>query len=109
MSRPVVLDRQGDRAMRKAIPISLVSGLLALVILLSPQSALTVNGQWGVVFAIDAPWRLEPIPGRTGYSYGSIPIVIMFRQAINEMGREHGGVMRKLTGAGADIWVGKLT
>jgi hypothetical protein len=39
-------------------------------------------------FAIDAPWRLEPIPQASGpHKYGNIPIVIVFHDAIYELSR----------------------
>ena len=95
------------RSMSKTLFIPVLSGILVLISLVQPQSALSIVGQWGVTFAIDAPWRLEPIPTNSGYTYGKIPIVISFRQAINEMGREYGGTMRAVTGAGPAIWVGK--
>jgi hypothetical protein len=77
--------------------------------LIHPQSALPIAGQWGVAFGIDAPWRLEPIPTGTGYTYGAIPITITFRQAISEMGRMNYTVDG--TGAGIDVGliVGALT
>ena len=70
-------------------------------------------GHWGVLFAIDAPWRLEPILEQTSVNqktprYGAIPISIMFRQAINEKGRQFGSVVRLGTGAGDEITVGKI-
>ena len=100
--------------MRKTILIFFVSGLLALGILIQPQFALPLAGQWGVVFGIDAPWRLEPIhlPNNRGYGYGQIPIVISFRQAINEGTREKGIIYvfaRNRFGLGSSITVGKIT
>ena len=95
--------------MRGTISPSLPGGLLALAVLLHPRPAMPLAGGWGVIFAIDAPWRLEPIPAQGGYTYGKVPIVVSFRQAINEMGREYGAEMRKVLDAGPDIWVGKVT
>jgi len=47
-----------------------------------------VGGQFGLEFAIDAPWRIEPVPGTGGkLSYGPIPIVIVFHDAIFEDNR----------------------
>lgn len=101
--------------MKKANLTSLAGGLLALGMLLQPQSAMPVAGQWGVVFAIDAPWRLEPVEySRTRINsrinYGAIPIIISFRQAINELGREHDALARRIfLDSGPEITVGKVT
>ena len=44
-----------------------------------------MGGQFGLEFAIDAPWRLEPIPAPNGsVDYGPIPISITFADAIFE-------------------------
>lgn len=57
--------------------------VLALTLTLSAVPAWPIGGQFGLEFAIDAPWRLEPIPTQGGgYSYGAIPIVIAFHDAI---------------------------
>ena len=65
-------------------------GLLAAAALLAavPRPAHAIGGQFGMEFAIDAPWRLEPMPGGNGQlSYPPIPITITFHDTIFEDGR----------------------
>ncbi|MGD9850864.1 MAG: hypothetical protein AB7T38_06340 [Nitrospirales bacterium] len=82
----------------------LMYGLLAAGSLLQPQSVGAIGGQFGLEFAIDAPWRLEPIPVRVGnHTYGPIPIVIAFHDAIFD--DERGLIARKFVG---QIHVGVL-
>lgn len=64
-----------------------VISLLGLVF--HPQSAVGMGGQFGLEFAIDAPWRIEPVPVPAGgYTYGAIPIIITFHDAIYDHHRE---------------------
>lgn len=47
------------------------------------------GGQFGLEFAIDAPWRLEPLRNADGsLSYGPIPITITFNDAVFEVNRD---------------------
>lgn len=51
---------------------------LAFIWLL-PEAVFAVGGQFGMEFAIDAPWRLEPFKNQQGQTeYGPIPITITF-------------------------------
>jgi hypothetical protein len=53
-----------------------------------PQSAVAVGGQFGMEFAIDAPWRLEPAVNSDGRAaYTAVPITIVFHDTIFEDGR----------------------
>jgi hypothetical protein len=61
----------------------IASSLLAVALLLQAGPARAVGAQFGLEFAIDAPWRLEPVNG----TYGPIPIVITFHDAIFESTR----------------------
>ncbi len=75
----------------------LICGLLATGTILQPQSAGAIGGQFGLEFAIDAPWRLEPIPVRGGsHAYGPIPIVIAFHDAVFD--DERGFLARQFVG-----------
>jgi hypothetical protein len=59
--------------------------LLAAV---NPQSTVAIGGQFGLEFAIDAPWRLEPISVSAGrYTYPPIPITVAFHDTLFEDGR----------------------
>ena len=81
--------------MKKRSLVSLLFGLFAVGIMMQPQSAGAIGGQFGLEFAIDAPWRLEPIPVRGGtQTYGPIPIVIAFHDAIfdDDRGPNTGGM-----------------
>jgi hypothetical protein len=50
--------------------------------------AYAIGGQFGMEFAIDAPWRLEPIQASNGQlTYPPIPITIAFHDTIFEDGR----------------------
>jgi hypothetical protein len=62
---------------------------LALMATLSMAGvALALNGQIGVEFAVDAPWRIEPTVGPDGsLTYAAIPIVIEFADANFEADR----------------------
>ena len=52
------------------------------------SGALATGGQFGVEFAIDAPWGLEPVANPDGsLTYGPIPIVVVFHDAIFEASR----------------------
>lgn len=63
-----------------------------------------LNGQFGLEWSIDAPWRLEPSTGPDGQPrYGSIPIVITFADMNFEVSR---GVVQR--SAYKRIFVGKL-
>lgn len=47
-----------------------------------------MGGQFGMEFAIDAPWRLEPVMGPGGnLTYGPIPIAVTFHDAVFEVAR----------------------
>lgn len=54
--------------------------VLALGFVATDASA--IGGQVGLEFAIDAPWRIEPVHGTGGLEYGWIPITIAFHDAI---------------------------
>ncbi|MGZ5443164.1 MAG: hypothetical protein ACXW5U_14240 [Thermoanaerobaculia bacterium] len=56
--------------------------LLALIVALPASDAQPIGGQLGVEFAIDAPWRIEPVRSAEGWTYGPIPVVIAFHDAI---------------------------
>lgn len=61
----------------------LLSLVLLVGILVHPRSAAANGGQFGLEFAIDAPWRIEPAPKPGGgYTFGPIPITITFHDAI---------------------------
>lgn len=48
-----------------------------------------MEGQFGLEFSIDAPWRLEPVPVKGGGNfYGPIPISITFHDAIFDHHRD---------------------
>ena len=52
------------------------------------SNSYAMGGQYGLEFAIDAPWRLEPTRMESGQlHYGAIPIVIEFADAIFEANR----------------------
>ena len=80
-------------------------GCIALCALAAiPRAVLAIGGQFGVEFAIDAPWRLEPTPlGGDRYTYPPIPITIAFHDTLFEEGR---GFVTEL--ALPKISVGKL-
>ncbi|MEO8063414.1 MAG: hypothetical protein ABI821_11780 [Pseudomonadota bacterium] len=60
----------------------------ALLLCLASQLSFGLGGQFGFEFAIDAPWRLEPVKGPDGnLTYGPIPIVITFDDAVFEVAR----------------------
>jgi len=62
-----------------------VAYIAAFLLAANPQSALAIGGQFGLEFAIDAPWRLEPTPiGADRYSYSAIPITIVFHDTVFE-------------------------
>ena len=66
-------------------PVSRLNVLIASFIiaaLFKDTPAQSMGGQFGLEFAIDAPWRLEPVLTADGLSYGPIPIVITFHDAI---------------------------
>ena len=49
---------------------------------------LATGGQFGVEFAIDAPWRLEPVTNPdSSLTYGPISIVVVFHDAVFEASR----------------------
>lgn len=76
--------------------------LIAFGAVFAPAHAL--NGQFGLEWSIDAPWRLEPGVGPEGQTtYGSIPIVITFNDMNFEASR--GRIQREVYGR---ILVGKL-
>src|SRR4051812_46550272 len=78
--------------------------IAAFLLAASPRSALAIGGQFGLEFAIDAPWRLEPMPtGADRYSYTAIPITIAFHDTLFEDGRGTLGAL-----AFEKISVGKL-
>ena len=67
--------------------------VLAVCALQAP-TAHAIGGQFGLEFAIDAPWRLEPIASDAPEpQYGPIPIVISFHDAIFE---DHRGQLGSL-------------
>src|SRR5262245_2265063 len=74
---------------RSLIQVSGCSSLaLGIGLLFAGHPAEATGGQFGLEFAIDAPWRLEPVPNRLGgYSYGPIPITIAFYDAAFEAAR----------------------
>lgn len=64
------------------------TGLIILSLVdTSPRNALAIGGQFGFEFAIDAPWRIEPLPAGRGYTYGPIAIVVTFHDAVFEAAR----------------------
>ena len=61
-------------SIRKAI-----GAVFALLLLLPSNAAIATGGQFGMEFAIDAPWRIEPFVNAQGQmEYGPIPITITF-------------------------------
>jgi hypothetical protein len=71
--------------------------------LLAPAPALAIGGQPGLDIAIDAPWRIEPIPdgmNAVGVApklvYGPIPIVVTIHDAVFDVARQNAGVGKKL-------------
>jgi hypothetical protein len=73
---------------RRRISISSVCAGVGLLLGLSSQLSLGLGGQFGFEFAIDAPWRLEPVKGPDGnLTYGPIPITIIFDDAVFELAR----------------------
>jgi hypothetical protein len=58
-----------------------------LFVLLCTVPMLSVGGQFGIEFAIDAPWRLEPVVVNGAPAYGPIPIVVAFYDAVFEKTR----------------------
>jgi hypothetical protein len=61
---------------------------LILAFALLPRGVHATGGQFGLEFAIDAPWRLEPIRGPNGQLvYGPVPITIAFHDAVFEVAR----------------------
>src|SRR5688572_9620579 len=79
------------RNSRSSNMVSIRSGLLILfccVISALATRAHALNGQFGLEWSIDAPWRLEPAVGPDGQMrYGSIPIVITFADMNFEVSR----------------------
>jgi hypothetical protein len=68
--------------------------LLGTLCFLAPGAAFASGGQPGIDIAVDAPWRIEPIPeaggfvgGTPKYTYGPIPIVITIQDAIFDVNR----------------------
>lgn len=65
-----------------------IVGALLLALGIS-QSASAIGGMFGMEFAIDAPWRLEPVRNSAGnLVYTPIPITIAFHDTIFEDNRE---------------------
>jgi hypothetical protein len=55
-----------------------------------PLPVLGMGGQFGLEFAIDAPWRLEPLEAQGGgLTYGAIPISVTFHDAIYDDNRDY--------------------
>lgn len=65
--------------------------LLILLGLWVAPGAWGVGGQFGVEFAIDAPWRLEPYGTAGRYRYDPIPIVVTFHDAVFDETRDRLG------------------
>ena len=62
--------------------------VLILAFALLPPRVHATGGQFGLEFAIDAPWRLEPIRAPNGrLAYGPVPITIAFHDAVFEVAR----------------------
>lgn len=62
----------------------------ALIAVAIASNVDALNGQFGVEFAVDAPWRLEPVLDDLGNAvYGAIPIAIEFADANFEADRSH--------------------
>ncbi|MER8511041.1 hypothetical protein NKJ36_19975 [Mesorhizobium sp. M0142] len=62
--------------------------LLLLGLTEMPIPVHAVGGQFGLEFAIDAPWRLEPVEaGDGGLTYTAIPISVTFHDAIYDDNR----------------------
>jgi hypothetical protein len=62
--------------------------IAAFILAANPQPTSAIGGQFGLEFAIDAPWRLEPTPvGTDRFSYSAIPITIVFHDTLFEGGR----------------------
>jgi hypothetical protein len=71
----------------KRTKLGWIAGALLLAMAV-PQSASAIGGAWGFEFAIDAPWRLEPVKDSAGsFIYPPIPITIVFHDTIFEDGR----------------------
>ena len=93
------------------LSLVLVWGLLVGgTLVVHPPSVAAIGGQFGLEFAIDAPWRLEPIPTQIPAAqrfglikYGPIPIVIAFHDAIFD--DERGFIAKQFVG---QIHVGAL-
>src|SRR5690348_1913265 len=86
-------------SIRFGLRVALMTALGALFTV-----AHALNGQFGLEWSIDAPWRLEPSTGPDGQvRYGSIPIVITFEDMNFEVTR---GVIERT--AYKRIFVGKL-
>lgn len=65
------------------------------VIAAAARPALAIGGQFGLEFAIDAPWRLEPVAQADGrLDYGPVPITITFHDAIFD---DHRGIVSSLS------------
>src|SRR5262245_20477707 len=75
----------GDIMKRTKLRLIACGLLLAMS---ATQSASAVGGMFGMEFAIDAPWRLEPMRNSAGnLVYSPIPITIAFHDTIFEDGR----------------------
>jgi hypothetical protein len=71
--------------MRRAV--RLLAAICILFVVGAP-AARAIGGQFGLEFAIDAPWRLEPIVEPDGrLTYPAIPIFVTFEDAVYEQDR----------------------
>ena len=68
--------------------LSLLAWVIISVLTIYPKSAYAIGGQFGMEFAIDAPWRIEPVTSaNSANKYGPIPIVVTFHDAVYELDR----------------------
>lgn len=87
----------------------LLSVLFLSGILTHPRSATALTGQFGLEFAIDAPWRIEPVPKPGGgISYGPIPITVVFTDANFEKDRGAPQQVAGVVGGNTGGKVGKV-
>jgi hypothetical protein len=83
----------------RTLSLAVAVGVALALTMLMPQRLESIGGQFGLEWAIDAPWRLEPMPARGGgYTYGPIPVVVVFHDAVYESDRGFDGA----TGPSAD-------
>jgi hypothetical protein len=70
-----------NKLMNTRSHLTISTAIIALC-LLSASFAWAIGGQFGLQFAIDAPWRIEPYEQDGKLAYGPIPINIAFHDAV---------------------------